>query len=198
MELNLTPAVLKKWASVLILFAVVAIAAVYTLQSGLLDGLLHTQSAEAGKDEQPGADAAIAGVEAVFTLDYEESEADWLERVCAVSTKAGCDMAKTFLAPSFSTLKVDAKAQTGSTAEALRLVEHGDETDGVGDDETVVYSWQVWEVAVTLDTPWSEVEGQQMNNLFVQVTNEEGEWKFARILFDEETKRYAEENNDVQ
>ncbi len=108
----------------------------------------------------------------------------------------GCAMVETFFAPSLSALKLEAEAKTGSTAEALRMVDSGDETDGVADEETVIYSWEVWEVAVTLDNPWSGAE--QMNHLFVQVSNEEGEWKFVRILFDEEAQRYAEEQSDVQ
>ena len=194
MELNLTPDVIKKTVMNVVLFTFVALG-VYALM-GVLPGGFLRQRVETSDDVRLGADAAVVGIEAVFTLDHEESEADWLARICAVSTETGCDMVETFFAPSITAMKVEAEAKTGISADALRMVDSGEETDGVADEETVAYSWEVWEVAVTLDNPWSGAE--QMNNLFVQVSNEEGAWKFARILFDDEAQRYAEEKNDVQ
>ena len=193
MEINLTPGTLKKWAGVLALL-ILTIGVFYAYQSGFLSSLLP--QAEAEHLLQPGADAAISGIEAVFTLDYEESEEDWLARVCAVSTETGCTMTETWLAPSMTKMKTDAQAKTGSSADVIRLVDSGVETDGVADEEVTGYSWEVWEVVVSFDNPWEDAE--EIKNLFVQVSNEDDGWKFVRILFDEETKKYAEEITDVQ
>ena len=193
MEINLTPGTLKKWAGVLALLILV-VGVFYAYQSGLLSSFLS--QAETEDQLQPGADAAITGIEAVFTLDYEESEDDWLARVCAVSTESGCTMAETWLAPSMTKIKTDAQAKTGSSADAIRLVDSGVETDGVADEEVTGYSWEVWEVALSFEAPWEDAE--EIKNLFVQVSNEDGGWKFVRILFDEEAKKYAEETTDVQ
>ena len=193
MEINLTPGTLKKWAGVLALLILV-VGVFYAYQSGFLSSFLS--QVEADDQLQLGADAAITGIEAVFTLDYEESEEDWLARVCAVSTESGCTMAETWLAPSMTKIKTDAQAKTGSSADAIRLVDSGVETDGVADEEVTGYSWEVWEVALSFDAPWEDAE--EIKNLFVQVSNEDGGWKFVRILFDEEAKKYAEETTDVQ
>ena len=193
MEINLTPGTLKKWAGVLALLILV-VGVFYAYQSGFLSSFLS--QVEADDQLQLGADAAITGIEAVFTLDYEESEEDWLARVCAVSTESGCTMAETWLAPSMTKIKTDAQAKTGSSADAIRLVDSGVETDGVADEEVTGYSWEVWEVALSFEAPWEDAE--EIKNLFVQVSNEDGGWKFVRILFDEEAKKYAEETTDVQ
>ena len=193
MEINLTPGTLKKWAGVLALLILV-VGVFYAYQSGFLSSFLS--QVEADDQLQLGADAAITGIEVVFTLDYEESEDDWLARVCAVSTESGCTMAETWLAPSMTKIKTDAQAKTGSSADAIRLVDSGVETDGVADEEVTGYSWEVWEVALSFEAPWEDAE--EIKNLFVQVSNEDGGWKFVRILFDEEAKKYAEETTDVQ
>ena len=197
MEINLSPDTVKKWIAVLVLL-VLAIGAFYAIQNGLLDDLAAIISGQHDIEQQehPGMDAAITGIEAVFTLDYEESEEDWLARVCAVSTESGCTMAETWLAPSMTKIKTDAQAKTGSSADAIRLVDSGVETDGVADEEVTGYSWEVWEVALSFEAPWEDAE--EIKNLFVQVSNEDGGWKFVRILFDEEAKKYAEETTDVQ
>ena len=61
----------------------------------------------------------------------------------------------------------------------------------MGDDEKVVYEWEVWKVNLTLSNPWDDSDGE--DTVFVQVNNEEGEWKFARILFEQEAEKYIKE-----
>ena len=73
----------------------------------------------------------------------------------------------------------------------IEKVETGEETEGVGEDEVFVYEWEIWQVNAFLDNPWEGVEAE--TSYFVYVSNEEGEWKFGRILFAQEAEKYQEE-----
>ncbi len=95
MEINLTPDVLKKWGGILLIILVLAGGLYYLNQSGVLEKLFANAPIEDGAVD-PGGAAAVAGVETVFMLDYEEPASVWLERLCAVSTKSGCQVMEGF------------------------------------------------------------------------------------------------------
>ncbi len=86
-----------------------------------------------------------------------------------------------------------AEKQPKTTCNATygEMVDSGTETDGVGDEEKVVYEWEIWTVNLTLSAPWEGAEKEQ--EAFVQVNTDDGEWKFVRILFDQEVEKYTEE-----
>jgi hypothetical protein len=186
MEINLSPDILKKWGAVILVILALLGGGYYLNASGIF-------SREATPEEKTnlGGIAAVAGVEAAFTLDYEEPIEDWLARLCDVSTEESCQVSETFLMDSMASILETKKAKTTCSAEYVEKVDSGTETDGVGDDEKVVYKWEVWKVNLTLSNPWEGAEGK--DTVFVQVNNEEGEWKFARILFDQEAEKYKEE-----
>ena len=186
MEINLSPDILKKWGAV-VLVILALLGGGYTLNaSGIF-----SREASPEKESNLGGIAAVAGVEATFTLDYEEPIEDWLARLCEVSTEEGCQVAETFLMDSMASILETKQGKTACTAEYAKKVDFGVQTEGVGDDEKVVYEWEVWKVNLTLSNPWDDSDGE--DTVFVQVNNEEGEWKFARILFEQETEKYIEE-----
>ena len=183
MEINLSPDILKKWGAV-VLVILALLGGGYTLNaSGIF-----SREASPEKESNLGGIAAVAGVEATFTLNYEEPIEDWLARLCEVSTEEGCQVAETFLMDSMASILKTKQPKTTCSAEYIEKVDLGVQTDGVGDDEEVVYEWEVWKVNLTLSDPWEGSEGEDA--VYVQVTNEEDEWKFARILFDQEAEKY--------
>jgi len=186
MEINLSPDVLKKWGAV-ILVILALLGGGYALNaSGIF-----SREASPEIETDLGGIAAAAGVEAAFTLDYEEPIEDWLARLCEVSTEEGCQVAETFLMDSMASILNTKEAKTTCTAEYVEKVDEDIQTDGVGDDEKAVYEWEIWKVNLALSNPWEGADGD--DTVFVQVNNEESEWKFARILFEQEAEKYIKE-----
>jgi len=188
MEVNLSPEVLRKWATVLLIILALAGGAYYLVSSGIFADAPLPEDPELA---QAGGVAAAAGIETFFTLDYEETPEEWLARVCAISTEEGCNFTEAFFLESIETILEEKQPKTTCAAEYIEMVDAGFETDGVGDDEEVVYEWEIWTVSLTLSNPWEGAEEKQ--EVFVQVNTEEGEWKFVRILFDQEVEKYSEE-----
>ena len=184
MEINLSKENLRKWAGGLFLVLVLLGAGYYLVSSGLLAALFGDQSVSKTDELSPAADAAIQGVETFYTMDAEnETAEDWLERLCAVSTETGCDLAKGFLLSGVEKLYTDVLPSTTCAASSGEMVDFNAVADG--------YDEEVWSVIFTLSSPWEGMDGEQ--TVFVQVNNEEGEWKFVRILFDQEAEKYSEE-----
>ena len=192
MEINLTPEVLKKWGAVLIVILALAGGLFYLFETGVLADMFTDGNLPDDPElVQAGGIAAAAGIETFFTLDYEETPEEWLERVCALSTEEGCGVAESFFLASIEQILEEKKPKTTCSAEYGEKVDSGLETDGVGDEEKVIYEWEVWAVSLTLSDPWEGAEKEQ--KVFVQVNTEGGEWKFIRILFDQEIGKYSEE-----
>ena len=189
MKINLSPENLKKYAAVLIIILALGGGIYYLFDSGIFDSAPLPDDPELA---QAGGVVAASGVETFFTLDYEEDAKEWLSRVCAISTDEGCGVTEAFYFESIAQILEEKKPKTTVSAEPIEKVDSGVETEGVGPDEKVVYEWEVWTVSVTLSDPWDGTEKEQ--EVYVQVNTEEGEWKFARILFDQEAKKYSEED----
>lgn len=188
MEINLSPEVLKKWGGVLLIILVLAGGVYYLVGAGVFNNASFPEDPELA---QAGGVAAVAGVETFFTLDYEETSDEWLARVCAISTEDGCGVTEVFFLPSIEKILDEKQPKTTCHAVYGELINSGSETDGVGDEEEGVYKWEVWTVSLTLSNPWDGADEEQ--EIFVQVNTEEEEWKFARILFDQEVEKYSEE-----
>ncbi len=191
MEINLTSETLKKWGAIILIILVLVGGIYYLSASGVLDKLFGKSPLPEENIESLGALVAVLGVEAVFTLDYEEPASVWLERICAISTESGCQVTESFLMKSIESILTTKEPRTTCSAEYVGRVDFGEESDGVGEEEEIIYQWEVWEVNLSLDNPWKGAKAE--DTLFVQVSNEEGEWKFNRILFDQEAKKFSEE-----
>ncbi len=192
MEINLSSEVLRKWGTVLIIILALAGGIYYLFETGVLSDMFSDGNLpDDPKLAQAGGVVAVAGVETFFTLDYEETPEEWLARVCAQSTEEGCSVTESFFLESIAAILEEKKPKTTCSAEYGEMVDAGSETDGVGDDEEVVYEWEIWTVSLILSDPWEGAEKEQ--EVFVQVNTEDGEWKFVRLLFDQEAKKYGEE-----
>lgn len=189
MEINFTSDVLKKWGAIALIVLVLAGGVYYLGISGVFDRLFSNDLPES--EVEAGGIAAAQGVEVVFNLDYEEPVSVWLERLCAISTKSGCQVMATFWVGPIETVLETQNPRTTCSADFIEKVESGEETEGVGEDEVFVYEWEIWQVNASLDNPWEGVEAE--TSYFVYVSNEEGEWKFGRILFEQEAEKYQEE-----
>ena len=134
----------------------------------------------------PAADqqAAVVGVTAFYTLDYTESPDSWSERVCVYSTTKGCEIVKRYFAPQILAMVEKHRIQTGSHAEIIRLVENK------GDTET-------WQVQVTMDNPWEGIESASQV-VYVEVSQEQGQWLMNRILFVQEVPRLRHSSGEAQ
>ncbi|PKO04476.1 MAG: hypothetical protein CVU41_17075 [Chloroflexi bacterium HGW-Chloroflexi-3] len=55
---------------------------------------LHTEqdSAASTNEDSLVSAAAVNAIEKVFQVDYQEGKEAWLERICEVSTPAGCEL----------------------------------------------------------------------------------------------------------
>jgi hypothetical protein len=124
----------------------------------------------------PDAQAAVAALTAFYTLDYAEPVDQWQGRVCALTTADGCQLTQTLFAPTVRQVVEVNQVKTGCTVQALRLVENNNDT-------------RIWLLEVTLDAPWPGENST--TQVYAEVTRSNGTWLLNRILFDQETARFA-------
>ena len=192
MDIVLEIDVLKRWGTVLLIILALTGGFYYLFEIGVFtDMFVDAPLPDDPELAQAGGVAAAAGIETFFTLDHEETAEDWLARVCAQSTEEGCGVTENVFLASIEGILEEKKPKTTCSATYSEKVDSGSETEGVGDEETIVYEWEIWMVSLTLSSPWEGAEENQ--DVFVQVNNEDGEWKFVRILFDQEIEKYNEE-----
>jgi len=124
----------------------------------------------------PDAQAAIKALTAFYTLDYTEPVGQWQSRVCALTTTDGCQLIQALFAPTVRKVVEANQVKTGCSMQAVRLVEDKGDT-------------RTWLLEVTLDKPWrGETPTTQV---YAEVTRINGIWLLNRILFDQETARFA-------
>jgi hypothetical protein len=139
-------------------------------------------------DDQLAQEAALAGAQAFYTVDYQAQQ-DWIEELCAISTEIGCAVDKHTLAP---TLWADfIKSQTKTTAQASinrKVLEQILPTRGNA-------RAQVWLVQIDLSGPWPQ-QAQPITHFegLALVIHEQAGWKFERFLTQEESRVYEEGN----
>jgi hypothetical protein len=122
-------------------------------------------------DESQASDAVIAGVEAFFTVDYEDGKDAWLGRFCVTSTQSGCLF-----------------AASGSTSLWHRYTEMKTVTTAEVTPKTLVRrseNEQVWLVAIQLSQPLPGSEKTQ-DEAYALVVRENDVWKFDRFLLPQE------------
>jgi hypothetical protein len=131
-----------------------------------------------------GRGAAVAGVEAFYSVDYQEGQDNWEARLCALSTEPACDFYQNtvapFLWPDFEV------SQTVGTAKAGETIMLADEVTTT----RVNAPMQIWQVAVNLSAPWPQGNGHASFPAYVLVVREESGWKFERFLLEDELAKY--------
>ena len=131
-----------------------------------------------------GHNAALAGVKAFYSVDYQSGPDVWAARLCTMSTQPACGYYQNTLAP-FLWLAFT-EHQTVVTAEAS-------EANLVADlpaSESGAASQQVWQVMVSLSQPWPQGDGRTTFPAHVLVNRQEDGWKFERLLLADELAKY--------
>ncbi len=122
--------------------------------------------------------AARAGVEAFLSVDAKVGKTAWIDKVCQVSTPAGCKMAGEAFAPMLwpsvekKNLRLDCKAASASMMMAMKESSEA----------------EIWELKTICTNPDTGEMNNSLTQVIVTKTAEAG-WKFERIRFDQETKQ---------
>ncbi len=138
--------------------------------------------------DQPARQAAIAGAQAFYTVDYREQQG-WLDGLCTVSTQIGCAVDQNALAPSlwegFEEHKTVTTVQVRAEDKILEqtLPARGNALA------------QVWQIQIELSAPWPQ-QPQPLTSFeaLALVIQEQDTWKFERFLTADEAELYAKGN----
>ncbi len=172
----------KALIGLLVVLAAVGAALILIKISGRSRAQLTRLAQAVGFDSGRG--AALAGVEAFYSVDYHNGKDVWAARLCALSSEPACDFYQNtvapFLWPEFETSQTIVAAEAG---EPVLLAEELASTRGDA-------PMQVWQVAVTLSAPWPQGEGQTSFPAHVLVVRDESGWKFERFLLEDEVSKY--------
>lgn len=147
---------------------------------------LPAQDEQTGQDDSAAQNAATAGAQAFYTVDYQKGQQAWLDQLCSVSTQTGCIVYQNVIGPNlWSSFE---EAQTATTVK-VTVQEKVDEqvADTRGDA-----LMQVWRLQIELSDPWPiQKEPQTVFSALALVIQEQGEWKFERFLTDEELSVFS-------
>ena len=115
--------------------------------------------------------AAVNAIDQVFQVNYQEGKEAWLERICEVSTPAGCELFSAG-ADRMWEKYVDAKSVVTAASQAVeKVADNGSE--------------QVWQMTITLSSPLPGSNKTQ-DTAYVVLAKTESGWKFDRFLMEEE------------
>ena len=102
---------------------------------------LHTEQGSAASTNEDSlvSAAAVNAIEQVFQVNYQEGKEAWLERICEVSTPAGCELFSAG-ADRMWEKYLDAKSVVTAASQAVeKVADNGSE--------------QVWQMTITLSSP---------------------------------------------
>jgi hypothetical protein len=136
-------------------------------------------------ERNSGQEAALAGTEAFYSVNYNDDQDVWTAHLCSVSSQAACSFYQKTVAssvwPKFKTSRTVVTAKAG----VPKFVSEDQPATRGGTP------MQVWQVAVTLSAPWPQGDGQTSFPAYVVVVREDSRWKFERFLLQEELAKYS-------
>lgn len=159
---------MKQVLVIVVLFAAIAL----FIGSGAFGWLLNLASGGEVAGVTPAATVVEAGVEALLTADYEAGADAWLEKVCAISTQDGCQIAGTVYAQGIRTNLEKHQADQVCEATALKVVSETAATEGKP-------AQQIWAVEVKT-SGWGEAKTDITAASVVQ--DKDGNWVFETVL----------------
>jgi hypothetical protein len=122
--------------------------------------------------------AAIAGVEAFGTINYQSTYENWKSALCAVSTKDGCDLLITIADTSkFWDKAIEQKTVRTTKASPVAMI-----------DSNKSEMRAAWKVKVDV----TEASGVKTNEVYVVVVKDGGQWKFERFMLGPEIEKYTQ------
>ena len=132
-----------------------------------------------------GKTAALAGVEAFYSVDYHDSQDLWAARLCAVSSQAACGFYQNSAAPylwtGFKSARTVVSAQASAAQKLADIAAYTDTNAPM----------QVWQVEMKLSAPWPQGDGRTAFPAYVLVAKEGDSWKFERLLLEDELAQYV-------
>ena len=130
--------------------------------------------------DQLAQEAAVAGAQAFYSMDYQKGKQAWLDQLCAVSTSTGCAMDQNVFVPALWPQLEAAKTSTTVQVSAQEKVL--DQVNPLGD-----VPQQVWKLSIQLSAPWPAQE-QPLTSFpaLALVMRENAAWKFERFLTEDE------------
>ena len=131
---------------------------------------LRTEQSSAASTNEDSL-GSTAAVNAIVQVNYQEGKEAWLERICEVSTPAGCELFSAG-ADRMWEKYVDAKSVVTAASQAVeKVADNGSE--------------QVWQMTITLSSPLPGSNKTQ-DTAYVVLAKTESGWKFDRFLMEEE------------
>lgn len=131
-------------------------------------------------------DAALVGAKAFYTVDYTADQQHWLDRLCSVSTQAGCIVYQNVIVPNLWSQLEEAKTVTTVEVSAQEKVQ--EQVASTRDNAPM----QVWRLNMQLSSPWP-MQKEPITDFpaLVLVIKESGSWKFERFLTEEELQAFS-------
>ena len=144
------------------------------------------QDEQTGQDDSAAQNAATAGGQAFYTVDFQKGQQAWLDQLCSVSTQTGCILYQNVISPKlWSSLAQAQNATTVKVTVQEKVDEQIAETRGNA-------PMQVWRLQIELSDSWPmQKEPQTVFSALALVIQEQGEWKFERFLTDEELSVFS-------
>lgn len=134
---------------------------------------LHIEqvSTPSNNEDNSVSKTAVFAVERIFQVNYLEGKEVWLNRICEVSTPAGCQMFSAG-ADNMWQKYVNAKSVVTASVQAVeKVADNGSE--------------QVWRMTITLSSP-PPGSNKNQDLAYVALMKTESGWKFDRFLMEVE------------
>jgi hypothetical protein len=148
--------------------------------------LFHRPIPSIGPEPQEkGANAAMTGVTAIYSVDYRLGIENWISKVCSKSTQRGCDIFRKVYAPGLWKNIETNKAIYNCTVKAVQIPQ------GLTDQST---NSIIWELEVSVKNSNSNTEDSSKQIVYALVKQEKpDQWTFERVLTNQEIKAQEED-----
>ena len=186
MELEITATALKKIVRAVVFFALLIALYVggkwaWPQVAGLLPGGHVTPTPTPDLAMQ----AAVEGVEAYYTFSAQDGAQVWVDKMCGIVGEDDCILYQQMFGPGVEKLFA-LHPDLNNTATVTEAELAAEQTDKDGNLN------RVYRVHVQMSAPWPEFETKYGNPavLYAHVMQVDGQWRFVRVLFDQEAKHY--------
>jgi len=127
--------------------------------------------------EPPQAQAVREGIKAFYTMHIQSPKDwdKWAAQVCKVSTTKGCNITAELFAPAL-------QKKFGNRTFTLTVAEVKEPTLVKDKGQT-----QIWKAKVTLEGD-TDVLSEPLSEVYVEIAQENGTWKFQRVLTRQEVQ----------
>jgi len=139
-----------------------------------------------GAEDAAAREAALAGAQAFYTVDYAAGQQKWLDQLCSVSTQAGCIVYQNVIIPNLW-----GQLEAGKTVTSVDVSVQEKVQEQVASTRHNA-PMQVWRLNIRLSSPWP-VQKEPITEFpaLALVIKENGSWKFERFLTEEEIQGIA-------